>query len=135
MAPLIELPLASICRRIISACCGFRFSIRRSIKFFIVPPIAYEMGMPRTKEIAAPIAPAIAPSTAPSPGVAGVGELLTYKYEASMPPRMAQRQQQRLIALTKGITESTPRQTPPISAGRSLLFIAPVLAKTSLDCQ
>src|ERR1051326_2938495 len=74
------------------------------------------------------MAPAIAPMMAPSPGLAGTVEFLMYKFDASMPPRMAHRQQQRLTALTNGITDSKPRQTPPINAGFSLLFIAPVLA-------
>jgi hypothetical protein len=40
-----------------------------------------------------------------------------------MPPRMAQRQQQTLTALTNGMTDSKPKATPPIRAGLSLLFI------------
>jgi hypothetical protein len=40
-----------------------------------------------------------------------------------MPPRIAHRQQQAFAKLTKGITDSKPKTTPPIMAGLSLLLM------------
>ena len=62
--------------------------------FLMVGPMAKATGIPSTIETAAPITPANAPSTAPSAADAGVGEFLTYRYVASMPPKIAQKQQQ-----------------------------------------
>ena len=91
--------------------------------FLMVGPMAKATGIPSTIETAAPTTPANAPSTAPSAADAGVGEFLTYRYVASMPPKIAQRQQQTFAALTNGMTDSKPRTTPPINAGLTLLFI------------
>src|SRR5205085_12682949 len=72
----------------------------------------------------APTTPASTPSTAPSPGLTGVGELLTYRCAAMIPPAIAHAQQQRLGRFTKGIAERMPSTAPPIKAGFILSFIS-----------
>jgi hypothetical protein len=81
--------------------------------------ISIWIGILKRVETAPPIAPVRRPSTIPVPSVTGLGELLTYRFAARIPPPIIQAQH---IQLRGGTAERIPRSTPPISAGFNIPF-------------
>jgi hypothetical protein len=80
------------------------------------------IGILKRVDTTPPIAPVSRPSRNPVPSVTAVGELLTYRFAAKMPPPITQAQHAQLKRLTGGTAERIPNSTPPISAGFNILF-------------